>query len=79
MTPKEIAVLATKLENLHAMLLDGKEQNSKEHAMVMGKLDSIMDNFVSKIEFQPVKTIVYGFVWLILVWAIGALLKLVIV
>lgn len=41
------------------------------------KLDSLVNKFVTKEEFWPIKALVYGFTGLILVTVIGALIMLV--
>lgn len=54
--------------------------NSKEHKLIMVKIDEINDSlekaYVTKSEFTPVQKIVYGIVGIILTGVFGALLKL---
>ncbi len=77
MNATEIALLKQELRHIKDVLLETKEANSKEHASVICKLDAIFDICVSKTEFQPIKTIVYWLVGIILVAAVWALLKLI--
>ena len=83
----ELAVLSTKNEFLMTEIQEIKQQikeinnNIKlfldtANSMYLSKLQAEKE-FASKIEFKIVKNIVFWVSWLILTWAIGALLALI--
>ena len=74
-----------KINVLEERLTNMIRENSEEHTKILksidhlsAKVDNLQECFVSKKEFDPVKNITYGIVWLIVAAVIGALLKLVI-
>lgn len=85
----ELAVVRNELKNLKEIITDLKESNiekSEKLENVETKIEVAIDNvvnlvaekYVTKLEWNPVKQIVFGLVGIILIAALGALLSLII-
>lgn len=55
-----------------------REDMKDEFKEVKDEIKTIKDSFVRKVEFEPIRNIVYGAVTLILISVVGALLALVV-
>jgi hypothetical protein len=85
----ELAVLKNELGNLKGVIRELKESNqaktekleeieSRIEEAVDGVIALVADRYVTKVEWDPVKKIVFGLVSIILLTVIGAALSLII-
>ena len=66
------------MENQHQSDHDLLVRIDERTTGLVAKVNGMLDTYVTKIEFSPVKKIVYGLITIILIAVVGAIVSLVI-